>query len=526
MSLRKSKRIRWWPLALIVAVAGGIVAVTSQPDSLTHQQKYMRMGMTIAAALALFLVWTLFLSRMKWALRLGITGGVLALIGLAAATLKVEGVTGDLLPIVTWKWSQLASERVGDLVEASSGALASDSTSRALPEHFSDYPQFLGPDRTAIVDGPLFEIDWETHPPRELWRQPIGPAWSGFAVKGFRAITQEQRGDEERVTCYDLLSGALLWAHGDSAHYSTVLGGEGPRATPSIDDRRVYTLGATGILNCLALETGKRIWQRNIQEDAAAKGLDWGYAGSPLVAGNLVIVNAGGTENTAMIAYRKTDGEMLWSNGSDPASYSTPVLATLAGVEQVLIFHQRGIASHDSQTGDVLWSFPVKHNRPHVAVPLIIDTNRVMISSGYGYGSVMLQVRATEAGDFTVEQEWKSIRLQSKFNNLIQKDGFVYGLHDGTFCCLDPATGKRLWKEGHFGHGQMILANETQLLLTTESGGVKLIEPSPEKLRVLCQMHVFDEKMWNSPALAGDFLLLRNHKEAVCYRLVVVARSE
>ena len=149
-----------------------------------------------------------------------------------------------------------------------------------------------------------------------------------------------------------------------------------------------------------------------------------------------------------------------------------------------------------------------------------------MISSGYGYGSVMLQVRATEAGDFTVAQEWKSIRLQSKFNNLIQKDGFVYGLHDGTFCCLDPSTGKRLWKEGHFGHGQMILANESQLLLTTESGGVKLIEPSPAKLRVLSEMQVFDEKMWNSPSLAGDFLLLRNHKEAVCYRLGVVARSE
>ncbi len=525
MSTRKSERIRWWPLVLIVAVAAGIVVVTWQPDSLPQQQKYMRIGMTIAGALALFLVWILFLSRMKWAWRLGITGGLLALMGIAPATLKIEGVSGDLLPIVTWKWSRLPSERVGDVVDASSGSREPDVAKRTLPEHFSDYPQFLGPDRTAIVDGPLFEIDWETNPPRELWRKPIGPAWSGFSVKGYRAVTQEQRGDEEMVTCYDLLSGTLLWAHCDIAHYSTTLGGEGPRATPSIDERNVYTLGATGLLNCLALETGKRIWQRNIREDAGAKDLEWGYAGSPLLAGNLVIVNAGGTENASMIAYRKTDGEIAWSNGSDPASYSTPILATLAGVEQVLIFHQRGIASHDSQTGEVLWSFPIKHNRPHVAVPLIFETDRVMISSGYGYGSVMLQVRATEAGGFTVEQKWKSIRLQSKFNNLIQKDGYVYGLHDGTFCCLDPLFGKRLWKEGRFGHGQMVLANDNQLLVTTESGGVKLIEPSPDKLRVLCEMQVFHEKTWNSPSLAGDFLLLRNHKEAVCYRLKTVRKK-
>ena len=185
----------------------------------------------------------------------------------------------------------------------------------------NSYPQFLGPDRNArLPEGPRLARDWTAQPPEKLWRRPIGAAWSGFAIVGNRAITLEQRSDEEWVVCYELLTGKVLWSHSDKARYFTTIAGEGPRTTPSISGGKVVTLGGTGILNCLDLATGKVVWRKDIIAENQSHVPEWGVAGSPLVMGDLVIVNPGGKHDRSLVAYRLSNGEFAWGGGDDNAS--------------------------------------------------------------------------------------------------------------------------------------------------------------------------------------------------------------
>jgi len=357
--------------------------------------------------------------------------------------------------------------------------------------------------------------DWTAHPPRQVWRRTVGAAWSGFAVSGGRAVTQEQRSDDELVVCYDLVTGAPLWAHSDRTHYHTVIAGEGPRATATIAGQRAFTLGATGILNCLDLGTGRRLWSTNITA-SSSRSLEWGFSSSPLVDGNRVIVSPGGPNGRSLVAYDTTTGECLWSGGNDRGSYSSPTRVTIHGVAQILIFGASGVAGHDPESGNVLWEHPWPGPNPNVAVPLVLPGDHVLISSGYGKGSALLKI---EPG-WTARQIWKTVRLKSKFSNLIFRNGHIYGLDDGIMACLDAADGSLKWKDGRYGHGQFILAGDL-LLLMAESGHLVLIDPTPDERRELARLKVFDDKTWNPPALAGEYLLLRNDKEAACYRLPV-----
>jgi len=241
-------------------------------------------------------------------------------------------------------------------------------------------------------------------------------------------------------------------------------------------------------------------------------------AGSPLALGDLVIVNPGGKNGRSLVAYRLSNGEFLWGAGDDHASYSSPCAATIGGVAQVLIFNQRAIFGHDPSTGKVLWEHPWESKNPHVALPVVLEGDRVLVSSGYGVGSELLQLQRDQTGKFAVNRLWKTNRLKAKFNNPVTRDGYVYGLDDGILACLELATGELKWKDGRYGHGQFILVRDV-LLITAENGEVVLVDPVPTGRRELTKFQALDGKTWNPPALAGDLLLVRNDQEAACYRL-------
>ena len=190
-----------------------------------------------------------------------------------------------------------------------------------------EFLQFLGATRNGAVAGTRVADDWAARPPKQLWRRPIGAGWSGFAVAGSVAVTQEQRGDREMVVAYSLADGLPMWSHGDVAHYESTIAGEGPRATPTISRGRVFTLGSTGLLNCLDLETGKAMWRRDIAADNDSPPPDFGRSSSPLIVDDLVVVSAGGSPGRSLVAYRRESGEPSWRAGDDLASYSSPVLA-------------------------------------------------------------------------------------------------------------------------------------------------------------------------------------------------------
>jgi len=384
-----------------------------------------------------------------------------------------------------------------------------------------DWPQYLGPTRSGVVADITLATNWATKAPRLLWRQPVGAGWAGFAVSGEFAITLEQRGKEEHVIAYELQSGRPRWSHRDAVLHDSPLGGIGPRGVPAIDGGQVFALGATGILNALDLRSGRLLWSRNILKDNNAAEPEWGVAISPLVHGGRVIVSAGGSPGKALVAYDRHTGEPVWAAGNGDLAYSSPALMTLAGREQIVMLNKGTVAGHDPESGAVLWTHDVPSEQPRAAQPLAVSANRVLFSIGYGIGSRVFEIPAALRDGTAPKLVWATPRLKSKFANMILHDGSVYGLDDGVFVCIDPETGERRWKEGRFGHGQLILAGK-HLLVQTEGGEIVLVEPNPERLIELARFRALEGKTWNPPAFAAPILLVRNDLEAAAYELAVL----
>jgi outer membrane protein assembly factor BamB len=487
----------------LVWLAVGLAWVWFHGD-LQRQDRNLRSVIVALAAFVSLLLWVLIASGWKSRARWTVFISIIVLGAVARFTLRIHGVTGDLIPIVEWRWkkSSLAIEK-------------NSSRPSADIKLTNSYPQFLGPNRDGVLPGPKLARNWKESPPKELWRQTVGSAWSGFAIEGNRAITQEQQGEEERVVCYDVLSGATLWTHSDKSRYATTIAGEGPRATPTISSNRVFTMGGLGVLNCLDLATGKVLWRHDTLTEFHAKPPEWGVACSPLVTERAVFVTVGGA-GAAMVAFDRNNGTRLWAGGNDSPHWCSPTRAVLDGVTQIVVFSEN-VTAYDEQAGKILWQHPWRSVFPHVSTPMILSSNRVLVSQGYGGGSELLQITRSN-NHWRATQLWKSIRLKSKFANLIQLGGFIYGLDDGALVCLDASSGELKWKGERYGHGQMILVDDA-LLLTSESGDVILAEPNPKEFRELARIKVFAEKTWNPPALAGDLLLVRNEREAACLRL-------
>jgi outer membrane protein assembly factor BamB len=408
--------LRWWPVAVIVALAAGAIIWVWQSYERQHADRNIATAIIGLIALLLLLLWCLFLSRLRWRIRLGVLGGVVGLILLVMALFRFHGVTGDLVPVLQWRWERPSLTSLPDRTKPIV------STAQAQRDQLTnDWPQFLGPHRNSMVEQPNLAHDWNTQVPQRLWLRPVGPAWSGFAVAGSRAITQEQRGENEAVICYDLLSGAPLWSHAYPAHFQSSLGGEGPRATPTIAGHRVYALGSTGVLNCLELETGKLLWSKDILQDNQAKVNEWGMSSSPLIVDDLVVVSAGGRNNRSLVAYRAGTGDFVWGAGTDGAGYSSPCLVILAGAVQILIFNDGGVSAHDPATGTNLWKYHWPGGHPHVSMPIVVPNDRLLVSSGYGVGSELLQVQRDPGGAFHATRIWKSTRLKAKFTHLSRR---------------------------------------------------------------------------------------------------------
>ncbi len=498
--------LRLWPLYIIAGAVVVALLMIWVPESLNRQMQVMPTMGTFILATFFTLLWLLFLSRLAWGRRLRYFGAAVLVIGLCMGSFRIKGMSGDFVPVLEWHWSER-----GDADAVKGGGVTAIEA--------RDWPQFLGPQRDNQLRDIRLERDWAVYPPREVWRRPVGAGWSSFAIVGGRAITQEQHGPEEQVVSYDLATGRKLWSHADSTRYETTLAGVGPRATPTIDGDRVFTLGATGILNCLDLSSGSLIWSRDIRADNEAKVPMWGYSGSPLALDDLVVVSAGGSDGRSLVAYRRQNGEFVWGGGGDRAGYSSPRLDTIAGRKQILIFNEYSVAAHDPLNGAILWRQPWDHGMVQcVANPLTLPGDQVLASSGYGAGAELYQVQAASDGGLTSEVVWQSKRLKAKFANMAYHDGFVYGIDDGIMVCLDPTNGKRRWKRGRYGHGQLVLVDDI-LLVLSEKGEVVLVEANPEAHVELARMTVFDDKTWNPPALAAPYLLVRTDSEAVCYEL-------
>jgi len=395
-----------------------------------------------------------------------------------------------------------------------------------------DFPQFLGPERSAVVNNVSLAEDWERFPPEPVWRHPVCSAWSGFSIVNGTAITMEQRRDLEVVTAYDVISGELEWMHAVEARYENNESGVGPRSTPTINDGLVYSLGATGWLLCLDGADGEVIWRRNlldeydISAEEERRTVPYGRSASPLIVGDLVIVPAGGPEEgrrVSLVAYHKKTGELVWEGGNEQVSHSSPAYATLLGVPQIIIVNEDSVTGHDAGTGKVLWRqgwAGTTYGNPSVSQPVALPPNRVFLSKSYGVGSGLYELTPTGDGTFSSKQIWQSYRvMRTMFTNVVVKDGYVYGLSDGILESIDLETGSRMWKGGRYGHGQILLVGDVILVLT-EDGELVMVRAAPDAANeVLGRFHVLDGTTWNTFALYGSYVLVRNAQEAAAYKL-------
>ncbi|MCI0458630.1 MAG: PQQ-like beta-propeller repeat protein [Gemmataceae bacterium] len=466
----------------------------------------------------LLTLWFVGCSRARWRTRLTVLAVVLVLAASVPLLLRVEGFTGDLFPLLTWRWKPVEDFTLPEPtpITRAQGTTPVDLKTTSA----NDYPEFLGPQRRGTLTGLGLARAWSVQPPRLLWRQPIGAGWSAFAIVGSHAVTQEQRGEQEMVVCYDLRTGGVQWTHQDPVRFSEAMGGDGPRSTPTILGGRVYTVGATGLLNCLDGATGQRIWSCDILADNDSKNLQWAKSCSPLVVDNLVVVSLGEGPPHCLAAYDKETGKRVWRAGHDKASYSSPVLTTLAGRRQIVVVNATSVTGHNPADGQLLWEHPWPGEYPKVSQPVPVAGDRVFVSAGYGVGAALLQVKAGAGDQLEVAAIWSNRHMKTRFTNVVVHDGFVYGLDDGILECLELATGARKWKDGRYGHGQILLVDDL-LLVQAESGDLILVEANPTGLRELSRYPALNSKTWNNPALSGRYLLVRNDREAACYQLPI-----
>ncbi len=455
--------------------------------------------------------------------RLVLWGGIACLV-LCFSLIRINGVTGQLLFDWNWRWKGVADEKLSGIVgEIIPGDVDLNSVNDRL-----DYSGFLGRDRH-----PYVEADWPVDPSAdnvvELWRREIGAGWSAFAsVAGF-GVTMEQRGKQEIVSCYDLDSGEIRWAHVREFRHETLLGGVGPRATPTVFKGEVYALGPDGKLMCLAGKTGELRWQQDVlayvnsspEQDSAV--VSWGRSSSPLVVGDLVIVPAGGPKSgpfVSLLAFNRKNGDLVWQGGAEQVSFASPTLLMINRQRQVVVVNESSVAGHELNTGKQIWKQPWEGSSTSSAnnsQPFLAGENQVFVAKGYGQGSLLFAVDGEKTSEI-----WRNPSVaRTKYTNAVLVDGKIYSLSDGILECADLSTGERVWKKGRFNHGQLLMVGDL-ILVQSEEGELHFIRPKQNGFETVYQVQALEDRCWATMTLYDNKLILRNSEEVVCYQVPVV----
>jgi outer membrane protein assembly factor BamB len=439
------------------------------------------------------------------------------LIACAGFTLiRTGGFTADFDQDFHFRWTKTPEERL--LAQAGDEPMALAAAPTAVKTG-ADWPGFRGPNRDGIVRDTRIKTDWTASPPVELWRRPIGPGWSSFAVSGDLLYTQEQRGDDEVVACYNLTTGKPVWRHSDAARFWESNAGAGPRGTPTLSNGRVYTFGGTGILNALDAGNGAVVWSRNAASDTETKVPGWGFASSPLVIGDIVVIATAGT----LAAYDLATGKPRWVGQKGGGGYSSPHLVTIHGVPQILLLNGTGATSVAPTDGKRLWEHPLSSNT-RIVQPALTADGDVLVNDGEGNGMRRIAV-ANGPGGWTVTERWTSEGLNPYFNDFVVHEGHAFGFDGSNIACIDLKDGNRKWKGGRYGHGQLVLlADQDLLLVLSEEGELALVGATPEQFKEFARVPAIEGKTWNHPVLVGDVLLVRNSQEMAAFRLSLASR--
>ncbi|MBY0495062.1 MAG: PQQ-like beta-propeller repeat protein [Cyanobacteria bacterium] len=539
----------WW-LERLGAIALLVIAIIGSKPLVDQSiagagQGLLMYGLGIVPTAVALVAWAVLTRNRRGGLR-WVTLVAAMVIGIMPFHLvRTPGVDGGAMFAIDWRWTPTPEElllaqgpeQLKPLDTGASSAAGAPSTPTQTPAPSApapvasvtpdapdapdalgaaEWPGFRGRNRDSVVRNVRISTDWSASPPVQMWRRPVGPGWSSFSVRGDLLYTQEQRGNEEIVACYRVSTGEPVWRHADPVRFYESNGGAGPRGTPTIDKDRVYSMGATGVLNALDARTGKKIWSLDTSKDTSREVPFWGISSSPLVVGDVVIVSVGGT----LAGYDVATGKKRWTGPAHGGSYSSPHLVTIDGVTQVVILSSPGAVSVDPADGKLLWDY--KWEGGAIIQPAVTDDGDLLInamSAMGGMGTKRLTIKH-DANGWTPEERWTTNGMKPYFNDYVIHKGHAYGFDNNILACIDLADGKRKWKGGRYGNGQMLLiADQDLLLVTSEEGELALVSATTDQYREIAKIPLFDAKTWNHPVIVGNVLLVRNGEEMAAFRL-------
>lgn len=384
-------------------------------------------------------------------------------------------------------------------------------TAAALrPAHPADWPRWRGPNFDGISPESNWLKQWPDSGPQQLWKAEVGVGWSSVSVAGGRLYTMGNTEEVDSVYCFDAVTGRLAWEHKYDCSSKDPNGYPGPRVTPTVDGDRVYSLSRHGHLFCLDAASGAVKWAKDFPKDFGAKVPRWGFSGSPLIEGGWVIVETGGP-GASVVALDKLTGAVVWQAGDDGVGYSSVIPFDHEGQRCLAVFTAAGIVGRRAADGKELWRYPWKTNYDVNAATPIVKDGRVFISSGYGKGCALVDFSAGEA-----RVVWEHKKMRNHVATCVLLDGHLYGFDEGSFKCLNWATGEEKWSSPEYGKGSLMLAGD-RFIVFSDKGRVAVVEPSSSELKEVSGFQALGgNATWAVPVLANGRLYCRAGKDLVC----------
>ncbi len=381
----------------------------------------------------------------------------------------------------------------------------------------ADWPQFRGPDRDGVSAETGLLESWPTDGPKPLWRVPLGEGYSGLSVVAGRVYTMFAGESDEFVGSFDGATGKELWRVRVDEKWLDRFG-NGPRSTPTVEAGAVYALSGRGELVALQAADGKILWRKDLEKAYGAKPPTWGVSTSPLIEGDLLLVDVGGKGTSSIVAFDKKTGEEAWKSQEDKAGYSAPLAITVGGLRQVLFFSGTKIAAVSPVDGRGLWSQPWKTSYDvNAATPVFVPPDKVFVSSGYDVGGALFQIAVSD-GKASATEVWRNREMKNKFSSSILVGGHLYGFDEKTLKCVDVATGQTKWKTRGLGHGSLTYADGGFVALGDE-GTLVLFEAVDTGYNEKGRMTLFGGKTWTVPTISDGRLYARDEKELVSLKL-------
>jgi len=380
----------------------------------------------------------------------------------------------------------------------------------------ADWPQWRGPNRDGKSPETGLLKQWPEGGPKLAWKTTgLGDGFSSVSVAGGRVFTMGQSGGRQFILAFDAATGRKLWETPNGSPYQERRG-DGPRGVPTVEDNRLWAMTADGTLSCLDPVTGRKIWSANLVSDYGGRIPHWGYSESPLIEGDMLIVNAGGP-GTSVLALNKNTGKLIWKSQSDPAAYSSAIAATVGGVRQIFTFTAKGAMGLNAKNGELLWRYDNVANRTaNIATP-IIHQDHVFYSSAYGTGAALLKLNAS-GGSVEAKEVYFTSEMMNHYSTSVLLGEYLYGYSNAILTAMKFMTGEVAWKDRSVGKGSVIWADGL-LYAIGEDGMVGLIEPSPlgYKERSRFTFPKSERKTWAPLAIADGRLFIRDQDNLFCH---------